>query len=121
MLGLEIGSMYRAGSKRMQDANHIWKVSSSGARGWRQAQSTATVQLQLGTQIAQRVKHNRPAVSTLGRIAVLCAGQDIGLRGHREDQQACVENQNRGNFLEILDLIKLESNEIRNTFDIVCH
>ena len=45
-----------------------------------------------------RIKENRHYIKTVADILLLCARQNIGLRGHRENEDA----QNKGNFLEIL-------------------
>ena len=62
-----------------------------------------------GTTIAERldssrnlqIQENRHYMRTLAEIILLCARQDLGLRGHRESQSSL----NRGNFLEVLHLI----------------
>ena len=62
-----------------------------------------------GTTIAERldssrnlqIQENRHYMRTLAEIILLCAHQDLGLRGHRESQSSL----NRGNFLEVLHLI----------------
>ena len=62
-----------------------------------------------GTTIADRlnsarnlqIQANRHYMRTLAEVILLCARQDLALRGHRESQSSL----NRGNFLEILHLI----------------
>jgi len=49
----------------------------------------------------QIISDNRHYLKALVRVLLLCALQEIGLRGHRE----CTDASNRGNFLEILALV----------------
>ena len=64
---------------------------------------------QLGSSISDRmesshsevVSTNRHYVKTLIEVLLLCAHQEIALRGHRES----VDSANRGNFLEILHVL----------------
>lgn len=59
---------------------------------------------------AQMVRENREYVKSLARIAVFCGRQNIALRGHDE----ALASSNRGNFLEMVDLVAVESVEFRN-------
>ncbi len=71
---------------------------------WNMYNTTAisgTVADQLGNARAEQVKSNRHYIKTIAEVLLLCARQDIGLRGHRES----VESLNRGNFIEILMLV----------------
>ena len=47
------------------------------------------------------IKMNRHYLETVIQVLLLCAHQEIALRGHRES----VESENRGNFLEILHVV----------------
>ena len=49
----------------------------------------------------QQIQENRWYLKTIAEIILLCSRQDLALRGHRES----VESLNRGNFLEILELV----------------
>ena len=69
-----------------------------------------TVADQLGTARAQLVKKNRHRIKMIAKILLLCARQDIALRGHRES----ADSSNRGNFLEILTL----ATELDGTIDL---
>ena len=69
-----------------------------------------TVADQLGTARAQLVKKNRHLIKMIAKILLLCARQDIALRGHRES----ADSSNRGNFLEILTL----ATELDGTIDL---
>ena len=47
-----------------------------------------------------------------------CARQDIALRGHHEHPDAAeADSVNRGNFLELTDLVKLESPSTKAMLD----
>ena len=88
---------------------------------------TDNINKQLDKLLQEQINKNRRAVGTLARVAILCARQDIALRGHREtltkdnevkDSQKCdnssaEDDYNKGNFVEILELIKLESADAR--------
>lgn len=52
-------------------------------------------------------------------MALVCARQDIGLRGHRETESDDKKSNfvNMGNFLEIIRLVKLESETAKNNLD----
>ena len=65
------------------------------------ANTGLTVADQLGNQRAELVRKNRHYIKSIVEVLMLCARQDIALRGHRES----VESANRGNFLEILKLV----------------
>lgn len=52
----------------------------------------------------KEVKENREYIKTLADVLLLTAKQDIAQRGHRE-QKVDDESVNRGNFLEIMELI----------------
>ena len=68
-----------------------------------------TINLEKHTSVAHRletareqvVKTNRHYIKTLIEILLLCAKQEIAVRGHRES----AESRNQGNFLEILKLV----------------
>lgn len=72
------------------------------------------ISLQVNKQAKDVVTKNRAAVGSLARIAITCARQDIALRGHHEHTDLA---DNRGNFLEILELIKLESTHTKSNLD----
>lgn len=67
-----------------------------------------------GSVVEQVVSHkvtvtaeHREYVKYLAKIALFCARQNVGLRGHDESD----DSPNRGNFLELLDLIATLSSE----------
>jgi hypothetical protein len=93
-----------------------------------QASMTGSVYSQINSHHMADVERNRAAVCTLVRSLLYCARQGIRLRGHRElhsakddrRQDRCDDDgddnntgtpslYNRGNFCELLSLIKLES------------
>ena len=49
----------------------------------------------------QQIESNRYYLKMIAEILLLCSHQEIALHGHRETQTSL----NRGNFLEILDLV----------------
>ena len=49
----------------------------------------------------QQIQENRHYLKSIAEVILLCARHDLALRGHRES----MESSNRGNFLEILELI----------------
>ena len=58
---------------------------------------------------AQLVKSNHHYIKTIAEVILLCAKQELALRGHRES----AKSQNRGNFLEILSLVARHDPVIR--------
>ena len=62
-----------------------------------------------GTSILNRINsswettiaNNQHYIKTISEILLFCSRQEIGIRGHREDKSS----RNRGNFLELLDLV----------------
>ena len=63
--------------------------------------NSGTIGDQLGNARADQVRRNRHYIRTIAAVLLLCARQDIALRGHRESS----DSLNRGNFLEILMLV----------------
>ena len=58
---------------------------------------------QLGIARTEQISRNRHYIKTLAEIVLLCSHQEIALRGHREGE----ESMNKGNYLEILNVIAL--------------
>lgn len=50
---------------------------------------------------AQVIKSNRHYIKTIAEVILLCAKQELALRGHKESSKSLT----RGNFLEILSLV----------------
>ena len=94
------------------DASAKWSA-------WRQTRlSSKPVIEQLDRHAKTIVEQNRSAIGTLAKIAIVCARQDIGLRGSCEKSCDDTDNtKNRGNFLELLDLIKSESSSVKSQID----
>ena len=69
------------------------------------ARVSGTVVENIAKQGAIQTKENREYIKILAKVAILCAKQEIALRGHREGP----ESLNKGNFLEILDLLKSDN------------
>ena len=61
----------------------------------------STIDQRMKSNRAQVIKNNRHYLKALVEVVLLCAQQEIGLRGHRESSEA----RNRGNFLEILEVL----------------
>jgi len=86
-------------------------------------QSTASgkpVAVQIDSHAKVIVEQNRSAVSSLAKVAIVCARQDIALRGTHETFSDNDETQaiaNRGNFLELVNLIKSESSNVKSNLD----
>ena len=59
------------------------------------------------------MRENREYVKSLARIALFCGRQNIAFRGHDES----MDSANRGNFLELADLLATESEVFRNRRD----
>ena len=77
--------------------------------GYKQARIHGTVGDQLSSERAKTIQENRQYLKSIFQVAVLCARQDIGLRGHREREGS----SNRGNFLEILDVVASENSSLQ--------
>ena len=50
---------------------------------------------------AQLIKSNHHYIKTIAEVILLCAKQNLALRGHKESSKS----QSRGNFIEILKLV----------------
>ena len=61
---------------------------------------TSTENAMSGIQ-KRRIEDNRHYMKTVSETILLCAKQNIGLRGHHENEKS----SNKGNFLEILNII----------------
>ena len=74
---------------------------------WNQYKSNAqhinSIADQLGIARAEQIAHNQHYIKTLAEIVLVCSHQQIALRGHREGEKS----MNKGNDLEILNLIAL--------------
>lgn len=61
----------------------------------------------------QSLKSNRHYIKTIAEIVLLCARQEIALRGHDE----LVDSQNPGNFRAILDLVARDDDGFRQCYE----
>ena len=72
---------------------------------WKQyslnSQKGTLISEQLGSARAEQIKQNRHYLKSVAEVVLLCSVQEIALRGHRESSAS----KNRGNFLEILQLL----------------
>ena len=64
----------------------------------------------------EKVRKDRNYIMLLADILRLTALQNISQRGHRENDDN-TENINKGNFLEILDLLKIYDPEVPKSFN----
>ena len=61
----------------------------------------------------QCLRSNRHYIKTIAEIVLLCARQEIALRGHHE----LVDSQNPGNFRAILDLVARHDDSFRQSYE----
>ena len=107
----------------------------------KQTDKAGSVLSQLSSGLRKSTEQNRKAVQTLLRVALFCARQGIGLRGHREHENSDTDtsdepnvkvageaeehrvadenlyDNNKGNFLALVELLKLESKDIKERLD----
>ena len=69
-----------------------------------------TISQRMGGVISQQIEANRHYLKTIAEILLSCSQQEIALRGHAESRNSL----NRGNFLQILDLVA-------NHDSVICH
>ena len=81
--------------------------------GYKQARVHGTVCDQLNSSRARVVQENRRYLKSICQVAVLCARQDISLRLHRKHEGS----SNKGNFLEILDIVASESSSLKQRME----
>ena len=67
----------------------------------------------LDRQRATQVEDNRKFLKAIAKVTILCARQDIPLRGHNEG----IDSVNKGNFKEILDILASESDHLRHRIE----
>ena len=61
----------------------------------------------------KKITDNQKYIKTLGEILCLTATQNIAQRGHRESS----DSENRGNFLEILELVSKHDQSVRTRLE----
>ena len=61
----------------------------------------STIEHRIDSAHQQSITENQHYIFTLAEVLLMCAKQNMALRGHRES----AESSNRGNFLAIIDLI----------------
>lgn len=81
----------------------------------RNQQQGLTIEHRLDSARSIQIQRNRHYIKTVAEVIILCARQDLALRGHDESQSS----QNRGNFLEILYLIAQHDEIIKDRLSIV--
>jgi len=68
---------------------------------FQQTKSTGSIDRMLDAQRRAAINENRSYIISIAKVALTCARQGIALRGHIETESST----NRGNFLEIVDLM----------------
>lgn len=109
------------GSLAHADAVAQWGAIQSSSSG-------GSVSAWLSEGLRKDISRNRRAVGTLVRAAVFCARQGISLRGHRESEGVRTSDNrraetesgvdlstNRGNFVEVIELLKAESDNVQQS------
>ena len=84
------------------NSSSLHKAAMSGWNSYQiNCKTSSNVANQLQKSRLELVQSNRYYIKSLCKVILLCAKQDLALRGHRESS----DSQNQGNFLEILKLI----------------
>ena len=92
----------RKGALQKHDNSAVHKDAVIAMTSYKQMQkSNSSVADMVGTARLDYVAKNVHYVKSIAENNLLCSQQNIGLRGHRESE----ESMNKGNFLEILDLV----------------
>uniref|UniRef100_A0A1X7U2P7 TTF-type domain-containing protein n=1 Tax=Amphimedon queenslandica TaxID=400682 RepID=A0A1X7U2P7_AMPQE len=73
-------------------------------------QSQRSIRSTLSQARKDQIQNNRHYLMTIVQILLYCAFQKITLRGHREGE----DSQNRGNFLELIDLVSRHDSVVKN-------
>ena len=97
--------------KHQNSASH--KASMTRWAGFRQTKRTGTVAGQLDSHRRATIAQNRKYLTTMLKIALLCATQDIARTGHDESDRS----DNKGNFREILSLLASENPSLQQKID----
>ena len=83
--------------------------SSSLWAGYKHTSMHESVSDQLNSGRAKVIEENRENLISICQVTVLCARQDIALRGHCEHDQS----SNKENFREILDLVSSKHSSLK--------
>ena len=77
---------------------------------WQNTEKSGTILHKIDNHADINIASNRYVLSSLARIATVCARQGLALRGHRESSAQEKEDvTNKGNFLSLVEMLKLES------------
>ena len=98
---------------RKHQSGNFHKDSMARLAVFRHTKCTGTVADQLDSQRIAAAQENRLCLKTMLKIALLCARQDLELRGHDESESS----ENRGNFKEILSLLASENATLKHRLD----
>ena len=77
---------------------------------YKQVEAHGSVAEQFDSQLSATIQSNRMFLKTIAQVAILCARQNMALRGHDEQDTSL----NKGNFLEILNLLAAHSDEFKD-------
>lgn len=77
---------------------------------YKQVKAYGSIAEQLDSQLSATIQSNREFLKMIAQVAILCARQNMALRGH-DDQDTSL---NKGNFLKILDLLATHSDEFKD-------
>ena len=96
--------------KHAQSEFHKHSIAMWGA--YKQVKAHGSIAEQLDSQLSATIQSNRNFLKTktIAQVAILCARQNMALRGHDEQDTSL----NKGNFLEILDLLAAHSDEFKD-------
>ena len=95
---------HATGAKGALSIHHSCLSHKESVVAWKQLKASSksgSVADQLGTLRAEQIKRNNHYMTSISNVLLLCCKQEIALRGHDERP----ESSNRGNFLEIMDLL----------------
>jgi hypothetical protein len=80
---------------------------------WKSLSRKGDVMQQQQNYHTKLIAENREYIRTLARTAIFCGRQSISLRGHDESENSA----NKGNYLEAIDLLYVESKQFREKRD----
>ena len=89
--------------KHHDNSDHAFLVQKYS--GYQASKLSGPITHQIDSQSKEDCSRHRRILMTFVRVLLVCAKQEIGSRGHRENSASL----NKGNFLEIIDLLKMEN------------
>ena len=94
--------------KHAQCQFHKHSIAMWGA--YKQVKTYGSIAEQLDSQLSAAIQLNRKSLKTIAQVTILCARQNMALRGHDEQDTS----QKKGNFLEILDLLAAHGDKFKD-------